>query len=132
MATVVGVTFGVLGGFLDVSAQNDCREAPLNLLFQETLILETEHQTAALFANVVSRVISDAITIFSYLFLSGREPSCHDAADANDDGRLDISCLTILLDFFREGTAISSPGPFACGPDPTEGNLSCLSYSGCP
>jgi hypothetical protein len=35
--------------------------------------------------------LSDAVTTFGFLFLGGRSPVCLDSADANDDGRVDIS-----------------------------------------
>ena len=85
-------------------------------------------------ANASGRVdISDAIRIFMTLF-QGAEPfGCADAADATDDGRVDISDgLRILLDFFIPGTAIPSPGPFVCGPDPTPDGLACSEDSPCP
>ena len=84
-------------------------------------------------ANSSGKVdISDAIRIFMTLF-QGAEPfPCADAADATDDGRTDISDgLRILLDFFIPGTAIPTPGPFACGLDPTPDDLSCLEEPPC-
>jgi hypothetical protein len=76
--------------------------------------------------------ISDAIRIFMYLFLGGAEPTCFDAADTNDDGRADLSDgVRILLDFFLPGTAISAPGPFECGPDPTGDSLGCGAQAPC-
>jgi hypothetical protein len=85
-------------------------------------------------ANASGRVdISDAIRIFMTLF-QGAEPfPCADAADATDDGRVDISDgLRILLDFFIPGTAIPTPGPFVCGPDPTPDGLPCGEETPCP
>ena len=84
-------------------------------------------------ANADGRVdISDAIRIFMFLFMGAPAPLCLDAADAWDDGHLDITDgIVILLDFFRPGTGISTPGPFACGPDPTDDDLDCLVYPPC-
>ena len=82
-------------------------------------------------ANASGRVdISDAIRIFMTLF-QGAEPfPCGDAADATDDGKTNISDgLRILMDFFIPDTAIPTPGPFSCGPDPTADDLSCLRSS---
>jgi hypothetical protein len=70
--------------------------------------------------------ISDPIRTLMYLFLGADEPSCLDAADAFDDGEINIvDAILTLLDFFREGTAITAPGPFECGADPTEDALGC-------
>jgi hypothetical protein len=84
-------------------------------------------------ANADGRVdISDAIRTFMYLFLGAPPPRCLDAADSNDDGAIDISDgVTTLNDFFIPGTAISDPGPFACGVDPTGDPLACGSYDAC-
>jgi hypothetical protein len=78
--------------------------------------------------------ISDAIRAFMYLFLGAAEPSCLDTADTNDSGQVDISDgIVILNDFFLPGqlTAISAPGPFDCGPDPTADGLRCRTYPPC-
>jgi hypothetical protein len=70
--------------------------------------------------------ISDPIRTLMYLFLGADEPSCLDAADAFDDGEINIvDAILTLLDFFRDGTAITAPGPFECGADPTEDALGC-------
>jgi hypothetical protein len=84
-------------------------------------------------SNADGRVdISDAIRTFMYLFLGAAAPQCLDAADANDDGRLGLTDgIVILLDFFRPGTGIPAPGPFACGGDPSPDALGCRSYPPC-
>jgi len=78
-------------------------------------------------ANGDERVdISDAITLLKFLFINGGEPPCLDAADAEDNGFLNITdVLVILNDFFRDGTGIPDPGPFSCGTDPTPDQLDC-------
>jgi hypothetical protein len=72
--------------------------------------------------------ISDAIAVFSYLFLGGAEPPCLDAADSNDDGVVDISDGVFLLShLFQGGPEPPAPsGEGACGgPDPTPDALGC-------
>ncbi len=80
--------------------------------------------------------VSDAIQIFSYLFVSrqfGRE--CLNALDVNDSGDLDISDGIALLNFlFVAG--FPPPAPFPdCGLDPEApeepGNLGCVDFV-CP
>ncbi len=64
--------------------------------------------------------ISDAITLFGYLFLGATAPPCDDAADANDDEGVDISDGIFVLYFlFQNGPAPEAPGVFLCGEDPT-------------
>jgi len=64
--------------------------------------------------------ISDAITLFSYLFLGATPPPCDDAADANDDEGVDISDGIFVLYFlFQNGPAPEAPGASLCGEDPT-------------
>jgi chitodextrinase len=73
--------------------------------------------------------LSDAVTIFSHLFLGAADPTCPDAADANDSGVVDISDGIFLLGSLFLGTAPPAPpGPAACGPDPTGDALPECSY----
>lgn len=80
--------------------------------------------------------LSDAVTIFGYLFLSGGEaPPCLEAANANDDVQIDISDGIYLLTFlFSGGASPLPPGapPQACGEDPPgTPSLGCRSYDRC-
>lgn len=76
--------------------------------------------------------ISDAVRTFMFLFLGAPPPLCLDAADAYDDGEVNMTDgILILHDFFRQGTGISEPGPFTCGGDPTPDQLGCASYTPC-
>jgi hypothetical protein len=69
--------------------------------------------------------ITDAIATLGYLFLSGTEPPCIDAADADDSGSLDLTDPIYILDhLFRGGPAIAPPFP-GPGSDPSEDDLSC-------
>ncbi len=70
------------------------------------------------------------IRILEYLFLSGETLTCRDAADANDDGRIDVSdTIRILLSRFQGKTL---PAPTAqCGADGTEDSLDCPVFRAC-
>ena len=71
--------------------------------------------------------ISDALQTIGYLFLGMEAPGCLVAADANDDGRINLVDPFFCLDFlFRRGRAPPEPFP-AAGRDPTDDGLSCLS-----
>ncbi len=68
--------------------------------------------------------LSDAIAALQFLFLGGFEPLCQDAADANDDADLNISDPVFVLQWlFIGGTVPPTPGPLACGLDPTADGL---------
>ncbi|MBN1442417.1 MAG: SUMF1/EgtB/PvdO family nonheme iron enzyme [Planctomycetes bacterium] len=75
--------------------------------------------------------MSDAISIFGYLFLGSATPGCIGAADTNDDGGVDISDgVTLLGHLFLGGARL--PEPFAeCGVDPTPDSLGCETFSHC-
>ena len=67
----------------------------------------------------------DPVTILNILYLGSTAPSCLDAADANDDGAIDMSDAVILLKhlFFGQGRL---PAPSdAPGVDPTPDKLRC-------
>ena len=55
--------------------------------------------------------VSDALTIFGYLFRGlGREVQCHDALDTNDNGRLDITDgIHLLVYLFHRGDSPRAP-----------------------
>ncbi len=62
--------------------------------------------------------ITDAIAVLEYLFRDGAI-DCEEAADANDDGYLDIADpVRLLLALFAGALPLAPPFP-ACGPDPT-------------
>ncbi|MGH9363382.1 MAG: hypothetical protein ACRD2T_15850, partial [Thermoanaerobaculia bacterium] len=63
--------------------------------------------------------LSDAVLTLNYLFLGAGPPRCLDAADANDDGTLDISDpVGTLLFLYHTGSALPPPTG-APGRDPT-------------
>jgi hypothetical protein len=69
--------------------------------------------------------LTDAIVTLGYLFLSGSEPACLDAADADDSGFVNITDPVFVLDhLFRGGPSIALPFPEP-GRDPSEDGLSC-------
>ena len=59
------------------------------------------------------------------------QPTCDDAADANDDGLKNIAdAIFILQNLFNNGR--NPPPPFPdCGLDDTPDNLGCLSQPPC-
>jgi hypothetical protein len=81
-------------------------------------------------ANVDGAVnIADPIFILQWLFAGGPDPLCKDGADANDDGAMNISDPIYILQWqFVDGPDIPPPGPYECGPDPTEDNTPCEFY----
>jgi len=69
--------------------------------------------------------ITDAILVLGRLFLGEAEVPCLDAADANDDGEVDISDPVAILGYlFTGGTPLPPPQPEP-GPDPTGDGLGC-------
>lgn len=72
----------------------------------------------------------DIIPLLGYLFLSAPEPQCTQAADANDDGRINITdAVWIALHQFR-GKALPPPH-LTCGVDTTADDLSCVEFGVC-
>ena len=72
--------------------------------------------------------LSDAIRTLAHLYLGGVDLRCYDAADANDDGKLDLSDPIMTLHALFLDTSIKFPPPNIrrinpYGPD-TIGNLS--------
>jgi len=75
---------------------------------------------------------ADAVGTLSVLFGGRGEIACDDAADANDDGSVDISdAIRTLTYLYVGGVIIPSPGPSACGSDPTADAISCGQYVLC-
>jgi hypothetical protein len=68
--------------------------------------------------------IADPVALLLHLF-AGRSLSCEKAADANDDGNVNLTDALFLLDFlFRAGPSVAAPRG-ACGTDPTPDSLGC-------
>jgi hypothetical protein len=68
----------------------------------------------------VGEPTTDAIVLCNFLFLGGPPPPCFDAADANDDGRVDISDCQVI----PGGGPFPPPGN-ACGLESTGEALTC-------
>jgi hypothetical protein len=78
--------------------------------------------------------ITDGIFVLNYLFLGGPEPSCKEAADADNKGGINITDGIYILNYlFQGGPAPPSPGPDACGFDTDEpgtaGDVGCETYN---
>ena len=68
----------------------------------------------------------------NWLFLGSATPSCTDAADADDNGRNNITDAIQLLQFlFLGGPPPPAPGRDDCGVDPTADALSDCDYQSC-
>ncbi len=77
--------------------------------------------------------ISDAISTLGVLFLGDGESTCMDASDSNDDGAVDISdVINSLAVLFVGQGRIPTPGMLYCGVDPTDDDVGCRQYGGCP
>ncbi len=75
--------------------------------------------------------ISDAILSLSHLFGGSADVECLDALDANDDGAVNISDPSYMLNYlFSSGRAPAAPGA-VCGVDPTADGLGCEKSSSC-
>lgn len=77
-----------------------------------------------------------AVCLLGYLFGGDDDPcktavpSCLDAADANDDGKVNTSDAITLLRYIFLGGA--PPAPFTtCGYDETHDELRCFEFAGC-
>ncbi len=75
--------------------------------------------------------IGDVVGLLAYLFTGG-VVLCEDAADANDDGTINVAdAIYVLTNLFGAGPFPPAPHP-ACGPDPTADALGCVSFPPCP
>jgi hypothetical protein len=64
------------------------------------------------------------VFVLDYLFRGGPRPCCGDAADASDEGNVDISDPSFTLNWlFRGGPEPNPPGPAGCDFDPTPDDL---------
>jgi hypothetical protein len=75
--------------------------------------------------------ITDSQNLYAWLFGGSTPSTCLDAADANDDARVDISDVIYILNYlFLGGAPPPDPGPNVCGTDPTIDLLGCRTYRG--
>ena len=71
----------------------------------------------------------DGEALLAYLNGTGTKPLCLDAADANDDGVLDVADAVLILGQSGDGPpSLPPPGTHECGVDPTPDKLSCDGY----
>ena len=77
--------------------------------------------------------VADAIFLLNALFVPGSpQTSCEDAADANDDGTLNIGDAVYKLNALFVPGSPQPPAPFPdCGVDPTGDPLECDSFPAC-
>ncbi len=75
--------------------------------------------------------LSDALAALNYIFGRAVAPSCVKSADANDDGKLNVTDgVTILLHLFAGRGDLAAPFT-GCGADTTPDLLSCFAHSPC-
>ena len=75
--------------------------------------------------------LSDAVFLVESLFVTNRSFDCMDAADIDDDGRVNVTDAIHAATFlFLGGEAPAAPFR-ECGLDPTEDDLDCEFYPGC-
>ena len=101
-----------------------------------SIMSPTAGMTAILPPEATWQQLTDAIALTARLFQGGAAPSCEEAADADDSGRLDLTDAIYLVEFlFQTGVAPPAPGPL-CNACPREYGttpfLGCDLYSGCP
>ena len=111
-----------------ISASDVTKELALNF----TRIQPTASQEKFLRGDVdgdESISINDITTLSNYLY-SASAISCEDAADTNDDGRIDISDLINLSSYISYGgdRLLPSPGSKTAGIDSTKDSLGCQKY----
>lgn len=79
--------------------------------------------------------LTDVVVFLGQLFLSGDAPACPDAADADDNGKLEITDAVGILGYlFLAQDPPPAPGPIDCGPDPATDSdeLEPCASAGCP
>lgn len=76
--------------------------------------------------------IADVVRVLELLFTDPLQtPTCPDACDSNDDGRLDVADAIAPLSALFFGTNLPSAPYPGCGPDPNADGLGCLTTT-CP
>ena len=78
-----------------------------------------------------ARTVADAVLVLKYLFQNAVLPDCLDGADTNDDGRLSlVDPITLLQHTLGRGPELAAPF-VACGLDPSDDALGCVSFAAC-
>jgi hypothetical protein len=75
--------------------------------------------------------MGDAVFLLTYLLVNGEAPTCLDAGDTNDDGKLDLQDVARLLEAVAKGMRPLSEPFDTCGTDPTADDLACPSFPAC-
>ncbi len=79
-----------------------------------------------MFDPAASVDLADGLSILALLFQSGAPPTCEDAADSNDDGRINLLDAIFLFQFLIGGLGPELPAPFvSAGVDLTQDTLNC-------
>lgn len=73
------------------------------------------------FSTYPTHNMADVLAIINFLQGTGSPPPCWDAMDVNDDGQIDISDPTFLLNYLFGGGPLPPP-PWSCGIDLTPDN----------
>jgi hypothetical protein len=75
--------------------------------------------------------LTDPVTLLNVLFAGGGDLPCADAGDNDDSGALNVTDPVYLLNHLLS----SGPAPVepfaACGVDPTDDELECVSFEAC-
>ena len=75
--------------------------------------------------------VADVLSLLGYVFQKEASPGCLKAADANDDGRVNlVDAIDILSTLFQRGDRIREPRD--CGVDVTDDVLRCETHAACP
>ncbi len=75
--------------------------------------------------------LTDAVAHLTFLVGGGDAPGCAQAADSDDNGRLEVTDAIRTLDrLFRGGVPLADPVG-ECGVDPTPDGLDCEAYAPC-
>ena len=75
--------------------------------------------------------ISDAIFTVTWLFLSGPEPPCADAADADDSGQIDLTDGIRVFNVLFLGSQLPGPNAGFCDVDRSADVLGCRTAGSC-
>ena len=71
--------------------------------------------------------------MLNFLFLGGPIPNCLDSADADDNGRVELSDAVGVFGYLFLGIdPPAAPGPTECGVDTTDDELDCSEHGSCP
>ncbi len=133
-----GGKVGMLGRqFPEMEVQVDEKDPPdTNHIYKVHLVARPKAVSPAPFRRGDSNGdatidLSDAVHVLFWLFASGGEPGCLEAANVNGNEQIDLSDVVYLLTYlFLSGQEPPEPGPSTCG-QATKPLLGCRSYKSC-